>query len=171
MIGTGEVEALREQAVDMCGAIENVIAKAKQLEGAAAMREFLLSIMYPERTVLEERVVHVRLPGSEGYFGVMAGHMPFFAQLQYGVGEYRRADGVTRKFTVLGGFAEVLPDRTTVLADGAALADEMSPDRARVALRKALEVLSTHLSEGELAEAKLEVERAKARLRALGEQV
>jgi F-type H+-transporting ATPase subunit epsilon len=94
------------------------------------MREFLLSIVNPERTVLEERVVHVRLPGSEGYFGVMAGHMPFFAQLQYGVGEYRRADGVTRKFTVLGGFAEVLPDRTIVLADGAELADEIDPDRA-----------------------------------------
>jgi F-type H+-transporting ATPase subunit epsilon len=135
------------------------------------MREFLLSIVNPERTVLEERVVHVRLPGSEGYFGVMAGHMPFFAQLQYGVGEYRRADGVTRKFTVLGGFAEVLPDRTIVLADGAELAEEIDPDRARVALRKALEMLSQPLSEEELAEARLAVERAKARLRAIGEQV
>ncbi len=87
------------------------------------------------------------------------------------MGEYRRADGVTRKFTVLGGFAEVLPDRTIVLADGAELAEEIDPDRARVALRKALEMLSQPLSEEELAEARLAVERAKARLRAIGEQV
>lgn len=135
------------------------------------MREFMLAIVNPERTVLEERVVHVRLPGSEGYFGVMAGHIPFFAQLQYGVGEYRRADGVTRKFTVLGGFAEVLPDRVIVLADGAELAEEIDPDRARVALRRALEILQQPLSEEELAEARLALERAKARLRAIGEQV
>ncbi|MDW8106090.1 MAG: ATP synthase F1 subunit epsilon [Armatimonadota bacterium] len=135
------------------------------------MREFLLTIVNPERTVLEERVVHVRLPGSEGHFGVMAGHVPFFAQLQYGVGEYRRADGVTRKFTVLGGFAEVLPDRTIVLADGAELADEIDPDRARVEFRRALEILQQPLSEEELAEARLALERAKARLRAIGEQV
>ncbi len=135
------------------------------------MREFLLSIVSPDRTVLEERVVHVRLPGVEGSFGVMAGHAPFFAGLQYGIGEYRRADGVSRKFTVFGGFAEVLPDRTIVLADSAELADEIDPDRARVALRRALEVLQQPLSEEELEEAKLALERAKARLRALGEQV
>lgn len=135
------------------------------------MREFLLSIVSPDRTVLEERVVHVRLPGAEGSFGVMAGHAPFFAGLQYGIGEYRRADGVSRKFTVFGGFAEVLPDRTIVLADSAELADEIDPDRARVALRRALEVLQQPLSEEELEEAKLALERAKARLRALGEQV
>ncbi|MFQ3610237.1 MAG: ATP synthase F1 subunit epsilon [Fimbriimonadales bacterium] len=135
------------------------------------MREFLLSIVSPERTVLEERVVQVRLPGAEGSFGVMAGHVPMVAELQYGVGEYRRADGVSRKFTIFGGFAEVLPDRTIVLADGAELADEIDPDRARVALRKALEVLQNPLSEEELAEARMAVERAKTQLRALGEQV
>lgn len=135
------------------------------------MREFLLSIVSPDRTVLEERVVHVRLPGVEGSFGVLGGHAPFFTALQYGIGEYRRADGVSRRFTVLGGFAEVLPERTIVLADAAELAEEIDPDRARVAFRKAMELLQQPLSEEELAEAKRALERAKARLRALGEQI
>lgn len=135
------------------------------------MREFLLSIVSPERVVLEERVVHVRLPGSEGYFGVLGGHAPMVAELTYGIGEYRRADGVMRRFTVLGGFAEVLPDRTIVCADAAELAEEIDPDRARVALRRALEILQQPLSDEELAEARLALERAKTRLRAVGEQV
>ncbi|MCW5935277.1 MAG: ATP synthase F1 subunit epsilon [Fimbriimonadia bacterium] len=135
------------------------------------MREFTLSIVSAERTVLEEQVTSVTLPGAEGSFGVMAGHVPMVAELKIGTGQYRRSDGVYRNFTILGGFAEVLPQRTIVLADGAELDDEIDPDRARKAFAQARDVLQSNLSEQEMAEARLAYERARARLRARGEDV
>lgn len=135
------------------------------------MREFQLSIVSAERTVLEERVVSVTLPGADGYFGVMAGHVPLVAELKIGAGQYRRADGVYRNFTIIGGFAEVLPDRTIVLADSAELDEEIDPDRARKALQQARDLMQSSHTEQEMAEARLALERARARLKALGEDV
>ena len=78
--------------------------------------DFSLAIVAPDRAVLDQQTSHVLLPGAAGYFGVYSGHEPFVFALQKGQIEYY--EGAIRKsITISGGFAEVTPERVTVLAD------------------------------------------------------
>jgi F-type H+-transporting ATPase subunit epsilon len=77
-------------------------------------------IVSPERLLVSDAADMVTVPGAEGDFGVMAGHMPLISTLRPGVIDVRGAEtnGDMRLF-VLGGFAEANPDRLTVLAEEA----------------------------------------------------
>ncbi len=77
-----------------------------------------LSIVTPERPLLEIEVDSVVLPGAEGEFGVLPEHEAFLAPLQEGV-LVLQAGGTSRRVELTGGFAEVTQTRVTVLADGA----------------------------------------------------
>ncbi len=106
------------------------------------MKPFHLSIVAPDRSVVEEPAVSVIAPGSEGYFGVLAGHVPFVAGLKTGLLEYEDANGQRRFVAVSGGFFEASEGKATVLADTAERAEEIdvrraerSAERARAALR------------------------------------
>ncbi|MEZ5287020.1 MAG: ATP synthase F1 subunit epsilon [Vicinamibacterales bacterium] len=83
----------------------------------------------------------VTLPGTEGYFGVRPGHTPFFASLQTGEMSYRQGPD-TRVLAVSIGFAEVLPDRVTVIAQVAESADDFNEARAQEGMKRAEEMLS-----------------------------
>ncbi len=72
-------------------------------------------LVSPERLLLSEQVDMVTVPGREGDFGVLAGHMPLISSLRPGVIDVK-GDGDARYF-VLGGFAEVTPSKLTVLAE------------------------------------------------------
>lgn len=78
---------------------------------------FKLSVLTPERAVFDGLVEYVELPGSEGYMGVLANHAALVTGLQSGTLTVRKADGVTEKFEVSGGFFEVSHNDATVLAD------------------------------------------------------
>jgi F-type H+-transporting ATPase subunit epsilon len=77
-------------------------------------------IVSPERLLVSDAADMVTVPGAEGDFGVMAGHMPLISTLRPGVIDVRggAASGDMRLF-VLGGFAEANPDKLTVLAEEA----------------------------------------------------
>jgi len=77
-------------------------------------------IVSPERLLLSDEADMVTVPGSEGEFGVLSGHMPLISTLRPGMIDIRGgvACGDTR-FFVLGGFAEVNPRKLTVLAEEA----------------------------------------------------
>jgi F-type H+-transporting ATPase subunit epsilon len=76
-------------------------------------------LVSPERMLLSEEVDMVTLPGSEGYFGVLAGHAPVLSTLRPGLIDVKGgAEGDMRIF-VRGGFAEVNPDKVVVLAEEA----------------------------------------------------
>lgn len=77
-------------------------------------------IVSPERLLVSDSADMVTVPGAEGDFGVMAGHMPLISTLRPGVIDIRGAvaSGDSRLF-VLGGFAEANPDKLTVLAEEA----------------------------------------------------
>ena len=94
---------------------------------------FELEIVTPERTLYSGRVEHVRAPGIDGGFGVLTGHHPMVSAL--GIGELRfREDGGQEKLaSVNGGFAEVLRNRVTVLAETAELAGTIDASRAEAA--------------------------------------
>ena len=92
-----------------------------------------LQIVTPERLLLREQVDEVEIPGSEGYFGVLPGHTPLLASLAIGEMWYRRGQEKTH-LSIAFGFAEVLPDRVTILARIAERADDIDVERAEAAL-------------------------------------
>lgn len=76
-------------------------------------------LVSPERLLLSEDVEMVTLPGTEGYFGVLAGHAPVLSALKPGVIEVRSGASPPVKLFVRGGFAEVDGSRVVVLAEEA----------------------------------------------------
>lgn len=128
---------------------------------------FNLSIVAPDRSVVDEAVSSVIAPGAEGYFGVLGGHVPFAAALSPGLVEYEDANAQRHYVSVSGGFAEVLQDKMTILADTAERASEIDVARAERALAEARNALTGGAESGKTAEeAVAEIERAMNRIRA-----
>jgi F-type H+-transporting ATPase subunit epsilon len=100
-----------------------------------------LQIVTPDRLLVHEQVDEVEIPGSDGYFGVLPGHTPLLAALAVGELWYRK--GQEKIFlSIAFGFAEVLPDRVTILARLAERAEEIDVERAAAAKKRAEERLS-----------------------------
>ena len=98
-----------------------------------------LVVVTPERQILKETVSDVLLPGADGYLGVLPGHAPLITELGIGELTYRTTSGRSGLLAVVRGFAEVLPDRVSVLAETAELASEIDLARAQSALKRAQE--------------------------------
>ena len=95
-----------------------------------------LQIVTPERAIVHEQVDEIQIPGAQGYFGVLPGHTPFLAALTAGEMWYRKGQEKTY-LSLGGGFAEVLPDRVTILASVAERAEEIDVARAEEAKKRA----------------------------------
>jgi F-type H+-transporting ATPase subunit epsilon len=95
-----------------------------------------LEIATPERLMVAKEVDMVEAPGAAGEFGVLPGHVAFFTALDYGEIRYM-VDGATRFVSTSGGFAEVLENRMTILADTAEFEEEIDLERARRAKERA----------------------------------
>src|SRR5215210_5129027 len=100
-----------------------------------------LQIVTPERLILQDQVDEIEIPGSEGYFGVLPGHTPLLASLAVGELWYRKGQDKTY-LSIAFGFAEVLPDRVTILARLAERAEEIDISRAEAARKRAKERVS-----------------------------
>jgi F-type H+-transporting ATPase subunit epsilon len=97
-----------------------------------------LIIDTPERQLLREKVAEVQLPGADGELGILPGHAPLITELGIGELSYRASSGAQPVvLAVLSGFAEVLPDRVTVLAETAQRPEEIDVERAKEALARA----------------------------------
>ena len=83
------------------------------------MASIHLEIVTPERMLVRDDVDEVVVPGDDGYLGVLPGHTPLVATLRSGDLWYRKGQEKTH-VAIAGGFAEVLPDRVTVLAEATA---------------------------------------------------
>lgn len=100
-----------------------------------------LEIATPTRLVVTETVDEIVIPGSEGYFGVLAGHAPFLTTL--GIGELMYRVGRDERYlAVSGGFAEVRNDKVIVLADTGERPEEIDRARAERARERAERRLS-----------------------------
>ena len=95
-----------------------------------------LEVVTPEREVVRESVAEVQLPGLSGYLGILPGHTPLLTELGIGPLIYKK-DSQTGYIAVMGGFAEVLPERVTVLAEAAERSEEIDVARARADLAEA----------------------------------
>jgi len=115
-----------------------------------------LQVLTPDRGIIRDRVDEVEIPGLEGYFGVLPGHRPMLASLTVGELWYRKGDEKIY-LAIAYGFAEVLPDRVTILARLAERAEDIDVDRADAARRRAEERLTKPQSD-------IDYERARAAL-------
>lgn len=127
-------------------------------------KTFSLEIITPERVVLEERVRFVLVPSAEGNYGMLADHAPMVGLLKPGVVHYRQGAD-TKAVAVFGGFFEVSPKRTVVLADDAELPDEVNVEEALAERDRARRVIEAGDDQEEVVRAKEALERAMARLR------
>ena len=100
-----------------------------------------IEIVSPERLVLSEIVVSVTVPGTEGYFTVMANHAPFMTTLRSGFITVNREGGAADVFFVRGGFADVSPSGLTILAEESMPLAEFSQQDLQGQIRTAEESL------------------------------
>ena len=100
-----------------------------------------LQVLTPERMLVHQQVDEVEIPGADGYFGVLPGHTPLLAALKAGELWYRVGQQKTY-LAIAYGFAEVLPDRVSILARLAEKAEDIDVERAEAARRRALERLN-----------------------------
>jgi F-type H+-transporting ATPase subunit epsilon len=95
-----------------------------------------LEIVTPERLVVKDRAEDVQIPGRNGYLGILPGHAPLITELAVGEISYTNA-GASTHLSVAWGFAEVLPDKVTILAETAELAEDIDVPRAEAARDRA----------------------------------
>jgi F-type H+-transporting ATPase subunit epsilon len=123
-----------------------------------------LNIVTPDQALSYE-VDEVALPGQEGDFGVLPGHTPLFAGLRTGMMWYRQ--GADKHLLAVSmGFAEVLPDRVTVLAQVAERAEDLDEGRAQAGMARAEEMLSRAPMEIDFERARLSLLRTLQQLQA-----
>ena len=124
---------------------------------------FQLEIVTPEKLVVKDTADEVQIPGRNGYIGVLPGHAPLITELGAGEISYR-AGGQLHRFSMAWGFAEVLPDKVTVLAETVERADEIEVNRAQQSLQKAEQSLGSAHSEEDFSAALGKIRRAQARI-------
>ena len=133
------------------------------------MGRLRMEIVTPDRVVLATEADYVSLPGTEGEFGVLPDHIPFFAALKIGCLHFE-IDGKTKYASIGGGFAEIADNRVQLLVDSGELAEEVDAPRADSALRRAEERLNAARGQYDNAinvhRAELALQRALTRLQA-----
>src|SRR5512136_1071805 len=101
---------------------------------------FQLEIVTPEKMVVNAVAEEIQIPGKGGYLGILPGHAPLITELAVGEIAYRTGTQ-TRRLAVAWGFAEILPEKVTILAETAEKAEEIDVPRAQAAKQRAEEEL------------------------------
>ncbi|RPI98972.1 MAG: F0F1 ATP synthase subunit epsilon [Desulfobacteraceae bacterium] len=126
-----------------------------------------LEVVTPEKIVVSEEAQIVMAPGVLGEFGVLIGHTPFLTALKNGAVRFNDSKGDEHSIFVSGGFAEVLPDQVTILAESAERRRDIDVERARAALERAQKRLAEVRAKEEIdfTRAQAALQRAILRLR------
>jgi F-type H+-transporting ATPase subunit epsilon len=135
----------------------------------ATLDKIKLEIVTPERIVVAEDVDEVVLPGIEGEFGVLPGHIPFLTALKVGVLTYKM-EGVEEHLAVSWGYVEVAHDSVKVLAETAEKATEIDISRAKTAREAAEKILTAGKEDHEYEEAQVRLEKAVIRVQVAGKK-
>lgn len=130
------------------------------------MATFALSVVAPDREVVSAEASSAIAPGVDGYFGVLAGHVPIVSALKPGILEYVDGSGRRHHVYIGGGFVQVGAGVVTVLADEARTATDLDVAEEEKTLDDARKALRGEDSSMTREEALLELDRATARLRA-----
>ncbi|MET4807717.1 F-type H+-transporting ATPase subunit epsilon [Limibacillus sp. MBR-115] len=98
-------------------------------------------LVSPERLLISEAVDMVVVPGGDGNFGVLPRHSPLVSTVRPGVIDIYQKGQIEKRIFVAGGFAEVTPERCTVLAEEAVAVEEIDRAATQQALKDAQEDL------------------------------
>jgi F-type H+-transporting ATPase subunit epsilon len=124
---------------------------------------FQLEIVTPVKLLVSESAEEAQIPGASGYLGILPGHAPLITELAVGVITYK-SSGATHNLSVAWGFAEVLPDKVTILAEAAERPQEIDVARAQEAKERAEERLKSNDPEVDYTRAEDSLQRAETRL-------
>jgi F-type H+-transporting ATPase subunit epsilon len=124
---------------------------------------FQLEIVTPEKLVVKDTAEEMQIPGKNGYLGILPGHAPLITELAVGAISYRSGSHA-HYLSVAWGFAEVLPDKVTILAEKAERAEEIEVPRAEEAKKRAEERLKSSNPETDFERAQSSLQRAETRL-------
>ena len=117
------------------------------------MAKVAFRLVMPERELVNTEADMVVVPGSEGDFGVLHGHAPLISTIRPGVLEVLQGNKVEQRFLVVGGIAEVTPERCTVLADEAVPFESVTADQLAEREKLAQESLTDAATDAERAAA------------------
>ena len=103
-------------------------------------KSFQFKIVTPHNVVFEDSVSHIQAPGTTGYFGIKTHHLPYLTSLATGkiTAELK---GGTKTFATSGGFAEVINNQLTIIAESAEEASAIDVGRAQISRDRALKRL------------------------------
>lgn len=132
----------------------------------ADSNSFLLRIITPERLFYENQVNMVEFNTTEGEIGVLPGHVPLTVIVKPGILDITEPEG-DKVAALHAGFAEILPDRVTILAEVIEWPEEIDAERAQAARERAEERLRSKTAETDLARAETALQRAVARIQVL----
>jgi F-type H+-transporting ATPase subunit epsilon len=122
-----------------------------------------LQIVSTDRLLVSEDVDEVEIPGAEGYLGVLPGHTPLLTLL--GVGELWYRQGQETQYLLIAfGFAEIQPERVTILAQISEKSDEIDIARAEAAKKRAEQRLVTPAVDMDFERARIAMMKALIRL-------
>jgi F-type H+-transporting ATPase subunit epsilon len=124
---------------------------------------FQLEIVTPEKMVVRDVAEEMQIPGKDGYLGILPGHAPLITELAVGEITYSK-DNYTHHLSVAWGFAEVLPDKVTILAETAERAEEIDARRAQEAKKRAESGLAKCNTEEDFKRTGGDLQRADTRL-------
>ena len=128
-----------------------------------------LEIVTPDRLLVNEQVEEVEIPGKSGYLEALPLHAPLITELAPGELTYKRG-GTVNRLAVSWGFAEVLPDKVTILAQTAERPEEINVQRAQEAKQKAEEQLVHPKPDTDYDAALAALQRADVRLQVAAEK-
>jgi F-type H+-transporting ATPase subunit epsilon len=124
---------------------------------------FQLEIVTPEKMVVKTQASEAQIPGKNGYLGILPGHAPLITELAVGEITFR-TEATEQRLAVAWGFAEVLPDKVTILAETAERPSEIDVERARKAKDRAEQLLTSGDTNVDVERALDSLHRAETRL-------
>jgi len=130
---------------------------------------FQLEIVTPEKKVVDTPAEEAQIPGKNGYLGILPGHAPLITELAVGEITFR-SQAKEERLAVAWGFAEVLPDKVTILAEIAERPSEIDVERARKSKERAEQRLTSSDTEVDVDRALDALRRAETRLDVAGKK-
>ncbi|HYW36532.1 MAG TPA: F0F1 ATP synthase subunit epsilon [Terriglobales bacterium] len=130
---------------------------------------FKLEIVTPEKKVVDTTAEEVQIPGKGGYLGILPGHAPLITELAVGEITFREKS-MEQRLAVAWGFAEVLPNKVTILAETAERPSEIDVARARKSKERAEQRLTSGDTTVDVERALDALHRAESRLDVAGKE-
>lgn len=130
--------------------------------------QFFLEVVTPQKAIVSEEIKSISAPGSEGEFCALKGHTTFLTSLKIGGVRYEDATGKENILFVNGGFAEVLPNKVTILAESAERRENINLTRAKEAQDRAERRLSDKAADTDIVRAQAALQRALFRIKIAG---